>query len=937
MKLRDANPAAKVTGEDELAGTTNYLIGNDPTKWRTNVPTYAKVKYEGIYSGIDLVYYGNQRQLEYDFIVAPGADPRRIAFDVRGARRIRRDEHGDLVLKMGEGEIRWHQPIAYQEKQGARQEIVARYSLTAANRVTFELGKYDASRQLYIDPLIYSTYLGGSGGFGDSGKAIAVDSFGDAYVTGFTGSTNFPTTPGALQTGCNTSVYCENVFVTKFNPAGSALVYSTYLSPGNNYGGAGIAVDSAGDAYIVGTTTGDFPTTPGAFQTTCGSSGAGCTFVTEIDPSGSALIYSTYLGGGGFVTDTGLAIAVDSTGSAYVTGQTYSPSFPVTPGAFQTSCNAGYNCEGGDAFVAKFNPTGSALVYSSYLGAGGDDRGNAIAVDSAGNAYVTGATCAKDFPVTPGAFETTYPGGSCGNDPQASWGYAFVTKVNPTGSALVYSTYLGGSGITHGLGIAGDSAGNAYVTGYTFTTNFPTTPGAFQTSCSGTECAQYGDAFVTKFNPAGSALVYSTYLGGFKADQGNAIAVDSAGSAYVTGITTSSNFPVANPIQQEEVGSGNAFVSKFNPTGSALVYSTYLGGGGGDLGNGIAVDSAGNAYVTGYTLSSDFPTTPGAFQPTCGSPCARVFVAKMFIAAATTTVLSSSANPSTYGQLVPLTAVVTSALGAPPNGETVAFMRGTTLLGMGTLSGGSASLTTSALPAGADSITAVYAGDLNFASSKSKAVSQVVSKATTTTALVSSLNPSIFGQPLTLTASVSPQFSGTPTGTVTFQNGTATLGTATLNDGIAKYTTKKLPAGTESITAVYNLNGPFLTSTSGPLSQVVNQTTTTTALTSSANPGHPNQSITYTSLVTSQYRSAATGTVTFEDSGATVATVALSNNRAHYSTSYPTTGVHSITATYSGDANNGGSMSSALTEDVTPSPSETTLATSGSPPSSGSP
>jgi hypothetical protein len=827
MKLRNANLAAKVTGADELPGTSNYFIGNDPAKWRTDVVSYAKVKYEGIYPGIDLVYYGNQQQLEYDFIVSPGADPNKIGFDIRGARRIHRDQNGDLNFLVGENKIRWRKPLVYQEKDGARQKIAARYAIADTNRVTFELAKYDASRPLYIDPLIYSTYLGGSGGFGDSGRAIAVDSFGDAYVTGFTGSTNFPTTPGALQTNCNTSEYCENTFVAKFNAAGSALVYSTYLSPGNNQGGAaGIAVDSAGDAYIVGSSSADFPITPGAFQKTCVSSGGGCVFVTEINPSGSALIYSTYLGGGGEFGDIGGAIAVDSAGSAYVTGQTNSSSFPVTLGAFQTSASGG----AGNAFVTKFNSSGSALVYSSYLGAGGEfgDIGDAIAVDSAGNAYVTGATCARDFPVTPGAFQTTYPGGSCGNDPGALWGYAFVTKINPTGSALVYSTYLGGSGISHGLGIAADNAGQAYVTGYTLTTGFPTTSGAFQTLCRGKECAIYGDAFVTKFNPTGSALVYSTYLGGFRQDQGNAIAVDSAGSVYVTGMTTSSNFPVDNPIQQKLVGGGNAFVSKLNPAGSALAYSTYLGGVNsldavlpGDIGNGIAVDSEGNAYVTGYTLASDFPTTPGAFQPTCGNPCARVFVAKMFIAAVTTTALSSSLNPSTYGQAVTLTAVVTSALGAPPDGEAVAFMRGTILVGTGTLSGGSVSLTTSALPASTAYIRAVYAGDSNFASSTSKAVSQKVSKATTTTTLVSSLNPATSGQSVTFTASLAGQFGGTVKGSVTFMDGSTTLKTVDFSEGLAKYTTSKLSEGTHTITATYNGSTDF-TASSASLTQTLN-------------------------------------------------------------------------------------------------------------------
>src|SRR6266849_5648817 len=293
MKLRNANAAAKVTGVDELAGTSNYFIGNDPKKWRSNVSTYAKVKYEEIYSGIDLVYSGNQRQLEYDFIVAPGADPRRIAFDVRGAKRIRRAEHGDLVLKMqmGEGEIRWHKPVVYQEKDGARQEIAARYAITETNRVGFEVAKYDASKPLYIDPLIYSTYLGGSDY--DAGTGIAVDSAGNGYVVGTTSSADFPVTPGVFQTVCVGSC----AFVTKINPAGTALVYSTYLGGTRNYGasGSGIAVDSAGNAYITGETSSpDFPTVNPLQPVLNGPADA---FVSKISPTGSALVYSTFLGG----------------------------------------------------------------------------------------------------------------------------------------------------------------------------------------------------------------------------------------------------------------------------------------------------------------------------------------------------------------------------------------------------------------------------------------------------------------------------------------------------------------------------------------------------------------------------------------------------------------------------------------------------------------
>jgi hypothetical protein len=702
MKLRNANPAAKITGTGELAGTSNYFIGNDPARWRTNAPTYAKVKYEGIYSGIDLVYYGNQRQLEYDFIVAPGADPRRIAFDVRGAKRIRQDGRGDLVFKMGENEIRWHEPVVYQEKDGARQEIPARYVITDKNRVGFEVASYDASRPLYIDPLIYSTYLGGSEV--DVGRGIAVDSTGNTYVTGYTCSTDFPTM-NPLQSNYAGGNPCGDAFVAKINPTGSALIYSTYLGGSGGEVGESIAVDSAGNVYVVGyTNSTNFPTKK-PLQPAYGGGDVDA-FVSKLNPTGSALVYSTYLGGSGH--DWGSGIAADSAGNAYVTGITCSTDFP-TKNPLQANYGGGSGQVCGDAFVTEINPTGSAFVYSTYLGGSGLDWGEGIAVDSSGDAFVTGYTYSTDFPT----MNPLQPNLGGGTD-------AFVAKINPVGSALVYSTYLGGSGYDEGYGIAVDSAGNAYVTGDTNSIDFPVVNPLKSTYAGGG-----GDAFVAKLNPSGSVLVYSTYLGGSRYDHGSGIAVDSAGKAYVTGYTNSTDFPTMNPLQAGKHGGLDAFVAKLNPTGGpALLYSTYLGGGLGDYGGGIAVGSAGDAYVTGYTGSSHFPTKNPLQAVNAG--VYDVFVSKIDMRGVTVTTLSSSLNPSTYGQPVTFTAAVASSMTAPPDGETVTFKKGTKVLGTGTLSGGSASFTTSALPVGTNYIKAVYGGDSNFAGSTSKAVKQVV-------------------------------------------------------------------------------------------------------------------------------------------------------------------------------------------------------------------
>jgi hypothetical protein len=606
MRLVGANPAAKAKGEEELPGKANYFIGNDPDKWRTNVPTYAKVRYEGVFPGVDLVFYGNQRQLEHDFVVSPGADASRIAFRLGGSKKVSLDAEGNLVIVVEGGELRLQRPLIYQDGSGGRRDIPGGYLLKGAREVAFIVDAYDHTKPLVIDPVLaYSTYLGGSSE--DSGNCISVDSSGNAYVAGTTYSTNFPTTRGAFQTSL---AGVANVFITKLNPGGSGLVYSTYLGGSGGDGALGIAVDSSGNAYVTGSTeSSDFPTTAGAFQTTFGG-GNFHVFVTKLNPTGTALAYSTYLGGS--YAEEGNSIAVDSSGDAYVIGSTASSNFPTTAGAFQTSLMST-----GSTFVTKLNRSGSALVYSTFLeGSGGSSPlapGNSIAVDSSGNAYVIGIAESADFPTIPGAFQTTYSGG---------WENPFVTKLNPAGTALVYSTFLGGD-TDLGVGIAVDSSGNAYLTGSTNSNDFPTTVGAFQTSRAGG-----ADAFVTKLNPSGSTLVYSTYLGGNNFDSGSGIAIDPLGNAYVAGYTSSTSFPTtAGAFQTSLAGAGNAFVTVLNPSGTALVYSTYLGGNNSDGGRGIAIDSLGNAYVAGSTSSSNFPTTARAFQTSLAGTY-NAFVAK---------------------------------------------------------------------------------------------------------------------------------------------------------------------------------------------------------------------------------------------------------------------------------------------------------------------
>ncbi|MFZ3216588.1 MAG: SBBP repeat-containing protein [Candidatus Acidiferrales bacterium] len=625
MKLQGANRAPLVTGVEKLPGKSNYFVGPDPARWTKNVANYARFRYEGVYPGIDVVYYGEDHELEYDFVVQPAARPSDIRILLSGvglAPTARLDSHGDIELRVRDREVRLHRPVAYQRGRNGEEIPVeahfvlfkkSRQSISENQEVAFEVGDYDRTQPLVIDPVLaFSTFLGGSSI--DTAKAIAVDATGNVYVVGSTFSTDFPTHDPIQPTLHGTD---GDAFVTKINAAGSAIVYSTYLGGSYVQQANGVAVDSAGNAYVVGqTASSDFPVTQGAFDTscsTCGSSNGGVAFVSKIDSTGSQLLYSTYLGGtGGDATgDRGDAIAVDSSGFAYVTGGSYSTDFPTTAGAYQRSRVGGSE----QAFVSAFNAAGSALNYSTYLGPG---EGFGIAVNASGDAYVGGSAADATFPTTPGAFQTTF-GGPSGDD-------AFITALNSGGSALVYSTFLGGTNEDYAGGIAIDSTGNAYVTGQTMSANFPV-KSAYQQSLNGT-----ADAYVAKLNPSGTALLYSTYLGGSADDDGDAIAVDSVGNAYATGLTQSSDFPTLAALQGVYGGSTDAFLIEMDPNGIPL-FSSYIGGADQDQGNGIAVDSLENVYLTGITQSDDFPTL-NALQP------ARVgeqdaFVTKFSISTAT--------------------------------------------------------------------------------------------------------------------------------------------------------------------------------------------------------------------------------------------------------------------------------------------------------------
>lgn len=604
LSLPGATLGTRGGGEEKQAGTVNYLTGSRRQAFHTNVATYKRVRYTAAYPGIDLVYYGNQSQLEYDFVVEPGADPSAIALQFDGADALEVDAQGNLQVWVGGQRIVQKTPLIYQERVGGRDIVAGGYTVMGEGRVGFDIGPYDPGRELVIDPvLVYSTFLGGSlTGAPDEGRAIAVDAAGGIYVTGLTYAIDFPTTGGAFDTA---NGYYD-LFVTKLAGDGSSLEYSTYLGGSGYEEGMGIAVDAAGAAYISGRTESwDFPTTTGAFDT---SGGSGDAFVTKLSADGSSLVYSTYLGGSGY--DFAQSIAVDAAGAAYATGYTSSSDFPATAGAFDTSNDGGY-----DAFVTKLSADGSSLAYSGFLGGNSSEIGYGIAVDASGAAFVTGYTYSADFPTTSGAFDTTWA---------ANYVDVFVTKLSASGASLVYSTYLGGNSDDIGHAVAVDTAGAAYVTGYARSNDFPTTSGAFDTSNSGS----YYDAFVTKLNADGGSLAYSTFIGGSSYEEGSSIAVDPTGAAYVAGRTDSSNFPTTAGAFDTIWNSTDAFVVKLNPAGSALAYGTYLGGSQHDQARAIAIDASGRAILAGFTYSGDFPTTAGAFDETWNDQ-SDVFVARL--------------------------------------------------------------------------------------------------------------------------------------------------------------------------------------------------------------------------------------------------------------------------------------------------------------------
>lgn len=572
----NANKNIIITDEGKSEYKVNYINGNNPAAWRTDVPTSESIIYKNIFDNIDLRIYGNESKIEYDWIVKPGGGANEIRFKYNSIKNISISPDGGLTVSTKFGEILHKKPEAWQIINGRKIPVAVEFKQYAENSFGFKTSEYNKKYELIIDPLIipYSTYVGGTNV--DYGYAIAVDSSGSAYITGYTSSSDYP-----IQNAYQWWRTGSEAFVTKFSPSGTSLIYSTFIGGSGTDRGNAIALDSSNNAYITGyTTSSNFPTVNPYDNT---YSAGNDVFISKLSSTGNALVYSTYVGDSG--SDIGYGIAVDSLNRAYVVGNTASTAFP-TANAYDASQNGGT-----DAFVLRLSGSGSSLEYSTFLGSASTDEAYSVAVDSVYSAYVTGRTNGTDFP-TFNAYQAARSGGYD----------AFITKFSAAGNTLVYSTYFGGTGNEYSRGIAVDTAGCVYITGYTASTNFPTY-NPLQASRAGSN-----DVFIVKMTAAGNSRVFSTYFGGSSDDYGMGIAIDSTNSVYITGYTTSTNFPTNEATQTAHAGGTNdAFIANISNTGGSLIYSTFLGGTLSDISNGIAVNDEPAAFICGYTLSTDFP------------------------------------------------------------------------------------------------------------------------------------------------------------------------------------------------------------------------------------------------------------------------------------------------------------------------------------------
>jgi len=605
--LAGASGIAELKGIAPLPGHSAYFRGQDPSKWVTGIPNFAQVKADGVYPGIDLVYYGNQSRLEYDFVVAPHADTRQIQMRFDGVSGLRTDAEGNLVLTTPVGEIRQHKPVIYQTVAGVRQPVAGEFQIERGNTVRFRVEAYDHAAALVIDPvLVYSSFLGGTDT--DEGHSVAADGAANMYMTGVT----FSTPAGDA-----------DVLVRKISADGTTFLYTADLGGSDNDYGNGIAVDVNGYAFVGGRTAStDFPAV-NAFQSK--NYGANNAFVVRLDPAASSMAFSTYVGG--TTDDRGYALALDRQGSVYLTGVASSTDFPTSQGASQANVRGGL-----DAFVVKFDYSGAAQ-FSTLVGGGSDDQAFGIAVDSNGNSYITGQTNSDSFPQANAPYQHSRHGGLD----------AFLSEVSPDGTRLLFSTFIGGTGDDSAGGVAVDLSGNVYVVGTTASTDFPIPGRGYNTGFNGGAT----DLFVVKYLAGGQNIAWATYLGSHGTDDGNAIAVDPNGNVYVAGDTNSSQYPVTrDAIQPNRAGGYDAVLSVLDTNGLNLNYSTFYGGSGDDSALGVALDQYSEVYLTGSTGSGDLPVSNGAVQPNPGGGDSDAFLAKISVYGSAIPGASPSADPT---------------------------------------------------------------------------------------------------------------------------------------------------------------------------------------------------------------------------------------------------------------------------------------------------
>jgi hypothetical protein len=609
MEIEGAGTALPGRGMDLLPGRSNYFFGSKPENWRTDISQYSKVQFDGVYPGIDLAFHGDQRRLEYDFVLQPGVDPKTIQLHFPQAH-LSLQADGSLEVRGRHGSMVFKAPVTYQPSAAGRISVKSAYVLVPGDRVNFEVGAYDRAQALVIDPtLVFSTYFGGSGD--EWANSVVTDASGNIFVAGYTNSANFPTSTPYQAAGAGG----DDAFVFKLNPSATTLLFSTYLGGNGDDHAYRVRLDGSGNILLSGwTKSSNFPT-QSAFQSTnhaFATGGTNC-FITKMNPTASALVYSTYLGGS--FNNPNFGLDVDGSGNAYVCGHTDTTDFPTTAGSFQSVKPSAASIS--TCYVAKVSAAGS-LIYSTYLGGNSVDNCYDMAVDSAGNAYITGGTSSTTFP-TVGAIQASNGGGAFD---------VFLTKMNAAGNGLVYSTYLGGSGSDTAGGIAVDVSGAAYVVGTT-SWNFPVVSANQGFYSGGTS-----DAFLFKANPAGNALVFSTYLGGSGADSASAVALDGSGNVYVGGATISGNFPLLSPLQTGLAGGYDTFVSAYNSSG-ILFFSTLLGGCANEQINGLAFGPGNLLTLAGWTSSTDFPTK-SAYQASYGGGVYDAFVAQLDMSLAAT-------------------------------------------------------------------------------------------------------------------------------------------------------------------------------------------------------------------------------------------------------------------------------------------------------------